>query len=102
MLVELAIEEPGELALVNSCGCRGAHAAPSSGKNWVNEYFVNDRGQHVPGWELPVSWPKDMPKIGTLRVTYTSARENGCCPDIECRQRILQRVRMQCKLVCMC
>ena len=65
----------------------------SSGKNWVDEAFVNDRGQSVPGWELPATWPEDMPTQGSLKVRYTSARSAGCYPDVDCRERLLQRVR---------
>ena len=72
ILIELAIAEPG--------------------KNWMDEAYVNDRGQEMPGWELPVTWPEDMPLQGSLKVRYTSARSEGCYPDIACRENLLKRV----------
>lgn len=66
MLVELAVVEPGE--------------------NWAGEQY-ND----IPGWELPMSWTKEVPKRGWLNLRYTS-KGRGCVANMELRAEMLERV----------
>ena len=79
VLVQLAVEEPGE--------------------NWINETYAVVPGERaIPGWELPSSWAQDDQsstsgtggprRHGALTLTYYSGRDRGCHPQWSVRQEL--------------
>ncbi|KAH9144663.1 hypothetical protein AeRB84_011390 [Aphanomyces euteiches] len=62
MLVQLALNEPGE--------------------NWQNETYGWNRGDPIPGWQLNQSWLGEgkFPEKGYLTLDYYSGADKGCSP----------------------
>ncbi|ETV91184.1 hypothetical protein, variant [Aphanomyces invadans] len=74
MLVQLAMDEPGE--------------------NWQGATFGWDRESPMPGWVLNMSWlaPGNFPQKGYLRVEYYSGADKGCSPVWASRRATAQNV----------
>lgn len=74
MLVQLALDEPGE--------------------NWQDVSFGWSRQEPMPGWELNMSWlkPGGFPERGYLCLRYYSGADLGCSPVWSTRKDLNARV----------
>ena len=91
MLVQLATREPGHnlVGLCDTKGCRECSIRCRA------EAQFSVRGLPIPGWTVPPSWNRGLPKRGTLRLTYSSLGD-GCEANWGLRRELRQHTVRYC------